>query len=195
MIDARAREALDGLQRVAGRVLARMGFSPTVVTVLGVVVTAVGAHLILRGALWQAGLVLTFAGVTDFLDGAVARATGRTSVAGAFLDSVSDRVSDALVYSAIVWVHLSGGEEITAAVALAAFVGAQLTSYIRAKAESLGFDCKVGFMERAERIVLIVIGLVFSGILAVVLWVLAIGSGVTVVQRFVHVWRQARRSA
>lgn len=194
MIDARAREALDGVQRIAGRALARLGFSPSAVTLLGMAVTGAATYLILRGAFWQAGLVLTAAGVTDFLDGAVARASGRSSVAGAFLDSVSDRVSDALVYSAIVWVYLSGGDDVTAAVALAAFVLAQLTSYIRAKAESLGFDCKVGFMERAERIVLIVIGLVFP-ILASVLWVLAIGSAVTVVQRFVHVWRQARRRA
>lgn len=191
MIDARAREALDGVQRVAGRALARLGFSPGAVTVLGVAVTGAGAYAILRGAFWQAGLVLILGGVTDFLDGAVARATGRSSVAGAFLDSVCDRLSDGLVYSAIVWVYLSDGDEITAGVALAAFVGAQLTSYVRAKAESLGFDCKVGFMERAERVVLIIAGLVF-GILPWILWILAIGSAVTVAQRFVHVWRQAR---
>lgn len=194
MIDARAREALDGVQRVAGRALARLGLSPGAVTVLGVVVTAGGAYAIFRGAFWQAGLVLILGGVTDFLDGAVARATGRSSVAGAFLDSVSDRLSDAFVYSAIVWVYLSGGDEVTAGVALVAFVAAQLTSYVRAKAESLGFECKVGFMERAERVVLIIIGLVF-GILTSVLWVLAIGSVATVGQRFVHVWRQARRRA
>lgn len=194
MIDARAREALDGVQRVAGRALARLGLSPGAVTVLGVVVTAAGAYAIFRGAFWQAGLVLVLGGVTDFLDGAVARATGRSSVAGAFLDSVCDRLSDAFVYSAIVWVYLSGGDEVTAGVALVAFVGAQLTSYVRAKAESLGFECKVGFMERAERVVLIIIGLVF-GILTSVLWVLAIGSVATVGQRFVHVWRQARRRA
>lgn len=191
MIDARAREALDGVQRLAGRALARVGLSPGAVTVLGVVVTAAGAYAIFRGAFWQAGLVLILGGITDFLDGAVARATGRSSVAGAFLDSVSDRLSDAFVYSAIVWVYLSDGDEITAGVALAAFVGAQLTSYVRAKAESLGFDCKVGFMERAERVVLIIAGLVF-GILPWILWILAIGSAVTVGQRFVHVWRQAR---
>lgn len=195
MIDARAREALDGLQRFSGRALARLGLSPSVVTVFGVVLTGVGSYAIIERAFWQAGVLLIFGGVTDFLDGAVARATGRTSVAGAFLDSVSDRVSDALVHSALVWVFLAAGDELTGGVALAAFVGAQLTSYVRAKAESLGFECRVGVMERAERVVLIIAGLVFSGILTFVLWVLAIGSAATVAQRFVHVWRQARERA
>lgn len=190
MIDAKAREALDGLQRFSGRALARLGLSPGAVTVIGVVTTAAGAYAILREAFWQAGLVLVAGGIFDFLDGAVARVTGKSSVAGAFLDSVADRVSDALVYGAIIWVFFSTGDELTAGVALASFVMAQLTSYIRAKAESLGFSCKVGLMERAERVVLVIIGLVF-GILSSVLWVLLAGSAVTVGQRYVHVWRQA----
>lgn len=196
MLDARAREALQGLQRWTGRTLTRAHLSADALTLLGVVLTAVGAWRIADGGLRSAGIILAFGGVLDFCDGAVAQVQGTSSRRGAFLDSVTDRVSDALIFSALTWFFLVTSPDATmAAVALAAYGLAVLTSYIRAKAESLGFDCKVGILERAERLIVLIVGLILTFLLEPLLWILLVLSAVTVVQRFVHVSKQARAVA
>ncbi len=200
MLDARAREALRGLSDWTGRSFARMGFTANSLTALGIALSAVAAWRIADGAFLAGGLILTAGGVLDFCDGAVARARGTASRYGAFLDSVTDRFSDALVFSAFTWFYFRGpggsgvsadGDELMAGVALAAYGGSQLTSYIRAKAESLGYDCKTGILERAERLILLCAGLIL-GFVEIMLLAVAALSVVTVVQRLVHVARQAR---
>ena len=201
MLDARAREALKGLSDWTGRSLARVGFTANSLTALGIALSAVAAWRIADGAFLAGGLILAAGGVLDFCDGAVARARGTASRYGAFLDSVTDRVSDALVFSAFAWYFFRGGpggsgvspdgNELMAGVALAAYGGSQLTSYIRAKAESLGYDCKTGILERAERLILLCAGLIL-GFVEIMLWAVAALSIVTVVQRLVHVVRQDR---
>jgi CDP-diacylglycerol---glycerol-3-phosphate 3-phosphatidyltransferase len=191
LLDARAREALKGLSDWTGRSFSRMGFTANSLTALGIVLSAVAAWRIADGAFLAGGLILTGGGVLDFCDGAVARVRGTASRYGAFLDSVTDRVSDALVFSAFTWFFFRGGDELMAGVALAAYGGSQLTSYIRAKAESLGFDCKTGILERAERLILLCAGLIL-GFVEIMLWAVAGLSVVTVVQRLVHVARQGR---
>jgi CDP-diacylglycerol---glycerol-3-phosphate 3-phosphatidyltransferase len=191
LLDARAREALKGLSDWTGRSFARLGFTANSLTALGIVLSAVAAWRIADGAFLAGGLILTAGGVLDFCDGAVARARGTASRYGAFLDSVTDRVSDALVFSAFTWFFFRGGDELMAGVALAAYGGGQLTSYIRAKAESLGYDCKTGILERAERLILLCSGLIL-GFVEIMLWAVAVLSVVTVVQRLVHVARQGR---
>ena len=191
MLDAKAREALSGLYRIIGTGLARLGLTPNAVTVLGVAGSAVAAAFVVRERFFVGGLVLIGAGLLDFADGAVAKATGRSTLFGAFLDSIADRISDLLILSALVWALLQRGDELPAGLAIAALGLAQLTSYIRAKAESLGLDCKVGILERAERVIIVIAGLVF-GFIEIALGVLVLLGTVTVVQRLVHVWRQAR---
>lgn len=191
MLDARAREALKGFSDLMGRTLARLGFTANIITTIGIVLVAAAAFWIAGGGFLAAGIILAVGGFLDFCDGAVAKARGTTSRFGAFFDSVSDRLSDALVFSALVWFFFDSGNELMAGVALAAYGGAQLTSYIRAKAESLGYDCKIGILERAERLILLCVGLIL-GFVEIMLWAIAVLGVVTVVQRLVHVGRQAR---
>lgn len=193
MIDSRAREALQGAQTVAGNLLGRrLGLTPNQITITGVLLTGVATAFVIRGEFLVAGLVLIVGGILDFCDGAVAKVMGTSSTFGAFVDSVADRFSDALILAGLTWYFVREADDLFIAVTLAALVGAQLTSYIRAKAESLGYDCKTGILERAERMIGIMAGLLL-GVLKPVLWVLAVGAAITVVQRLVHVTRQGRR--
>jgi CDP-diacylglycerol--glycerol-3-phosphate 3-phosphatidyltransferase len=163
------------------------------VTVIALMAVAGGSWRIAAGGLRSAGIILTAGGMLDFCDGAVARVQGTASRRGAFFDSVTDRISDSLIHSALLWYFLvRKPDQWTAGVVLAAYALAVLTSYIRAKAESLGFDCKVGLLERAERLIVLNVGLIVTPVLVPLLWVLAALSAVTVVQRVVHVLRQAR---
>jgi len=193
VLDARARQALQSVSEWTGRTLSRAHLTADRVTVLAVLVIAGGSWRIADGGLRSAGIILTAGGVLDFCDGSVARFQGTSSRRGAFLDSVTDRISDSLVFSALLWYYLvRKPEPWTAGVVLAAYALSVLTSYIRAKAESLGFDCKVGIGERAERLIVLNTGLILTWILVPALWILAILSAVTVVQRLVHVSKQAR---
>lgn len=194
MLDAKAREALSGLYRILGTSLARLGLTPNAVTMLGVAMTGVSAALVVRQRFFVAGFVLIAGGILDFADGAVAKATGRSTLFGAFLDSIADRVSDLVILSALAWALLQRGDELAAALAIVALGLAQLTSYIRAKAESLGLDCSVGIVERAERVIVIIAALIL-GFVEIALGLLVAVSAVTVAQRLVHVGRQARGRA
>lgn len=193
MLDARAREALQGFQLWTGRTLAHAHFTADSLTLLGVAVTACGAWRVADGGLRSGGIILIAGGLLDFCDGAVAHVRGTVSRRGAFLDSVTDRASDALIFSALVWFFFVGADDhVMGAVVLAAYGLAVLTSYIRAKAESLGFECKVGLLERAERLIILIVGLILTFLLEPLLWALVVLGAVTVAQRLVHVSRQAR---
>lgn len=196
MLDARAREALAGFYDWTGRSLARLGFTANSLTILGIVFTAVAGWRIVVGGFLSAGLILTAGGCLDFCDGAVAKARGTASTLGAFFDSVTDRVSDAIVFSTLTWYFLRTNHQRAAAVALVAYGTSVMTSYIRAKAESLGWDSKVGLLERAERLIVIcsalILSFLWSGLVEAALWVIAFFGAVTVLQRLVHVARQAR---
>jgi CDP-diacylglycerol--glycerol-3-phosphate 3-phosphatidyltransferase len=198
VLDAKAREALKGLSDWTGWTLSRLGFTANILTALGIALSAVAAWRIARGAFLSGGLILTAGGCLDFCDGAVARVQGTASKFGAFLDSVTDRFSDAFAFSAFAWYFFTAGDDRVAVVALAAYAGGTLTSYIRAKAESLGYDCRVGILERAERLIAINAGLILSAfwlpLVEIALWIVAVLGAVTVVQRLVHVARQGRGS-
>jgi CDP-diacylglycerol--glycerol-3-phosphate 3-phosphatidyltransferase len=131
------------------------------------------------------------AAVPDLLDGAVAKASGTASRRGAFFDSVADRVTDALLFGGVAWylATVDGGRAAILPLAVLALSG--LISYERAKAESLGFDARGGVMERAERIILLCLGLLFDSLLVPILWLMLVLTAFTAVQRFVKVWRQA----
>ncbi len=189
MLDGRWRAKVErGLDPV-GRSLHRSGISADGLTIVGLVV-AVGTGLLIANGnllLGVIGLVLT--GLPDILDGSVARYSGKAGPRGAFFDSVSDRVSDAAIFLGVAW-HLTSESSGLPVLAMAVLGMSMLITYERAKAEALGYSARGGLMERAERMVLLGVGLAFD-VLVPVLWVMLALTALTAVHRFVMVWRQA----
>jgi CDP-diacylglycerol--glycerol-3-phosphate 3-phosphatidyltransferase len=189
MLDGRWRATVErGLEPV-GRGLHRAGITADGLTIIGLVFAVATAFLIADGhlVLGVIGLILT--GLPDILDGSVARQSGRAGPRGAFFDSVCDRVADAAIFVGVAWYLADEGKYIPVLV-LAVLALSMLITYERARAESLGFTARGGLMERAERLVLLGVGLAFN-ILVPVLWVMLALTAFTAVQRFVMVWRQA----
>jgi CDP-diacylglycerol--glycerol-3-phosphate 3-phosphatidyltransferase len=179
--------------------LARAGVTPDAVTILGTLGAVAGAvGLIGTGHLFWGAFTVTVFVLLDMLDGALARARGGGSVFGAVLDSTGDRLADAAIFGALIWWFSGEGDNrLFVALALLCLVLGVLTSYIKARAEGVGLSADVGVVERTERLILVLVGTGFTGLgipyaLHVALWVLLIGSAVTVAQRFVAVRREAR---
>ncbi|MFQ5557831.1 MAG: CDP-alcohol phosphatidyltransferase family protein [Acidimicrobiales bacterium] len=191
MFDGNWREAVDRGLTPIGASLRRTGISADVITVTGIVMAGVASAAIGAGFLRIGLLFLLLTGIPDALDGAVAKASGTSSTRGAFFDSVSDRVTDALLFGGIAWFLASNEPGRISMLPVAVMALAMLVSYQRAKAESLGFEAKGGIMERAERFIVLAFGLLFSELLIAVLWVMLVLTAITAVQRFVKVWRQA----
>lgn len=191
MFDGKFRASVDRAVTPLGDGLRRTGLSPDHLTIAGVVV-AVGAAVAIAQGQMRLGLVLVIlAALPDLLDGALAKASGVASQRGAYFDSVIDRVTDAILFGGLVWFYASGTSPRMALLPFAITAVSSVISYQRAKAESLGLNAKGGLMERAERIVLLCVGLLFPEILSAVLWIMLALTAVTAVQRFVKVWRQA----
>jgi CDP-diacylglycerol--glycerol-3-phosphate 3-phosphatidyltransferase len=191
MFDGRFRSSFEVGFKPVGQKLHRAGISADHLTVAGVLFSAGAAIAIANGALRGGLLLLALAGLVDVLDGSVAKAAGTSSPRGAFFDSVSDRLSDALLFGGVAWYLASAYGGHAPLLPMAVLAGAMLISYERAKAESLGFDARGGIMERAERFVALGLGLLFDSLLLPVLWVMLILVAFTAVQRFVKVWQQA----
>jgi CDP-diacylglycerol--glycerol-3-phosphate 3-phosphatidyltransferase len=182
--------------------LARVGVTPDMVTVTGTVGAVAGAVFLLgTGHLFWGTVAVTFCVLLDLLDGALARARGGGSVFGAVLDSTGDRAADAAIFASLVWWFSGAGDNrLLVLLALICLVLGILTSYIKARAEGVGLSCDVGIVERTERLILALVGTGLSGLgvpyaLHVALWVLLVGSAVTVVQRVVAVRRSAAGAA
>lgn len=191
MFDGRFRAPIERAVRPVGQGLRRTGLTPDHLTLLGLVLAVVAAVLIGRGALRGGLLVVVLAAVPDLLDGALAKAGGNTSQRGAFFDSVADRVTDALLFGGVAWYLLGSDQPYNAMLPMAVMGVSFLISYERAKAESLGLHAKGGLMERAERIILLCLGLLFDSLLVPILWLMLVLTVVTAVQRFAKVWKQA----
>ena len=189
MLDTRWRAGVERGLRPAGARLRQVGISADQITLLGLAASVACGLVIASGRLGWGAFFLVLAGMTDVLDGAVAKSGGTAGPRGAFFDSVCDRVSDGVVLGGAAW-YYAGRQPHLAVLAFAVALFSLLVSYERARAESLGFNGKGGLMERAERMVVLGVGLTF-GYLTAALWVLLVLTGVTVVQRFVLVWRQA----
>ncbi len=170
--------------------LERTGISPNALTLIGFFLTVVVAAVLATGQLLWGGLLLIFAALFDTLDGALARHTGKTSVFGAFLDSVMDRLSESVTLIALVWYYSGQPDGRIPVVLLAAtIVGSLMVSYTRARAEAVNIECKEGFFQRTERIIVLILGLV-TGWMLPVLWILAIFTNFTAVQRIYDVYRK-----
>jgi len=189
MLDRRWREGVERGLGPVGRGLRGLGVPADALTVFGLLASVATALLIASGHLVWAVVGVIVAGVSDLLDGAIARGSGSASPRGAFFDSVSDRVSDALLLGGCAW-YLAGRNPHEAILAFAVAACSMLVSYERARAEALGLDARGGLMERAERFVFLGVGLAFN-ILVPVLWVMLVLTALTAVHRFVRVYRQA----
>jgi CDP-diacylglycerol--glycerol-3-phosphate 3-phosphatidyltransferase len=173
------------------RLLTLSGVHPNALTVIGLVVNGVAAWILAQGEFLYAGLVILCAAVFDLTDGAVARNANKVTRFGAFLDSVMDRYSDLILLTGLL-VHYARIDRFSYIVLTAvAMIGSVLVSYSRARAENLIPSCKVGFLERPERIVLLIIGALFDR-MAAALWVMAVLSNLTVITRIVHTWKESR---
>lgn len=184
-----------------GHALVRVGITADVITVIGTIGATASALVFYPRGMWFTGsfLIAMFV-MLDMVDGAVARASGRFSRFGALLDSSSDRVADAAIFGALAWYFARHDQPALLAAALLCLVLGSLTSYIRARAEGLGMTASVGFAERAERLIIVLVGTGVSGSFlslpyaqAVALWFLVAASTVTVGQRLATVWQQSRQ--
>jgi CDP-diacylglycerol--glycerol-3-phosphate 3-phosphatidyltransferase len=181
------------------RLLIRLGVSPDVVTVIGTIGVAVAALVCFpQGWLWQGVVIVTIFVFSDMIDGQMAKITGSASPWGAFLDSTSDRLGDAAVFGGILlyFVYVRDSA-LWAGIALAGLVFGQWTSYVKARAESLGFTCSGGLAARADRLVIILVGTFLAGlgipyVLEVAVSLLALASMITVLQRIAQVRKQAK---
>jgi len=185
----KARNSFRHVTEPAGHALAKAGFTANSLTVIGLAGSVGAGILIASGYARVGGLLSLLSGLPDMLDGAVAKATGRNSRRGAFLDSVVDRLSDAAVLAGIVWLGISRNEPRVAVLAAMVLALSLIVSYVKARAESLGYECNVGIAERPERVVVLGVALLVGHVLAG-LWVLVIAAAITVVQRIMRVWQQ-----
>jgi CDP-diacylglycerol---glycerol-3-phosphate 3-phosphatidyltransferase len=177
--------------------LGRFGLTPNALTIIGSLLTASVGLLIAQGWFLAAGICLWLFSATDTLDGALARATDRVTVFGAFLDSVCDRYAEAAVFFGLLWWYQWAGDALGVALAYVAIVGSLMVSYARARAEGVGLQAaEIGWFQRPERIIALGVGLLLAPIvplaLHVVLAVLAVLTTVTVLQRVLHVARSSR---
>jgi len=174
------------------RWLALSHINPNTLTFLGLVINIGAAWLFSQGKFFWAGMVVIGAGLFDMVDGRVARATDRVTRFGGFFDSVLDRYSDlALFMGLLVW-YSSINRPFYIVLTAIVMTGSVMTSYTRARAENTIPKCKVGFLERPERVVLIIIGALFNR-MAQVLWVIAVLSNVTVIHRMYYTWQETKR--
>lgn len=177
--------------------LGRLPVTPNQITVVGTVLTFGAALLAAFGQLRWAGVVLAFAGTFDILDGALARSTNSAYTYGAFLDSTLDRYSEGAMYIGLAayFAGTGGGalQRWLIIATVAALAGSFLVSYVRARAQSLGFTCKTGMFQRPERVVATVVGLIIGGVvLYAVVFLLAVLTNLTALQRIREVWLQGR---
>ncbi len=192
------------IRRQAGRMLtnplvpliSRLKLTPNMMTFTGIILNLVAAVVIGFGCLLAGGIIFLLAGLFDLLDGALARYMEKTTRFGALLDSTADRITEGAIFLSLifvtgvsVWPFNVTWELVLIFLAL---IGSYLTSYIRARAEGLNIDCTVGLFTRVERVIILALGLLLSQVF-IALAIVVVLSFVTVGQRLVHVWRQARK--
>ena len=191
---SRYRESARAWSEPIGRGLVRLHLRPNHLTLIGLGISLVAAAAFVTGHIRTGGALLLLAGLCDFFDGALARASGMVTPFGAFLDSVIDRYSDIVIVLAIVVLFVRIPHTRGALVAMAGLVGTVMVSYTKARAASIGVECTIGFMERPERMICLIVG-ALGDLLEPALWVLAIFANLTALQRIAFTWRATRDAA
>jgi CDP-diacylglycerol--glycerol-3-phosphate 3-phosphatidyltransferase len=199
MLASQARPQIQRLLDPLGRKLAGSGLSPDVVTVvgtIGVAGTAIGFFS--QGIFFWGTLAITLFVFSDMLDGLIARARGTSSKWGAFLDSSCDRIADSAIFGSLaIWYAGNGNSLPLVGAAIYALAAGGVISYVKARAESLGFECNTGFAERGERLLIVLVAAAITGLgvpwlLPAALWFLCAATTITVGQRLVYVYKQAK---
>jgi CDP-diacylglycerol--glycerol-3-phosphate 3-phosphatidyltransferase len=191
MLSERLRTWTQGIRAPIARILIRLGFSPNLLTVLGFLLNLLVMYVMAAGRLQLGGILVVLAGLFDALDGSVARESGQTTAFGAFFDSVVDRFSEGVVFFGLFLWFLRSGADQELALIYVTLLGSLMVSYTRARAEGLGIECKVGLLTRFERLALLAISLLLLQVRPV-LWVLALLTNITALQRLLHVWQVTR---
>ena len=177
----------------------RLGLMPNTMTLLGVAGNVVGAILLSQGNMFWGGILILVMGPVDALDGTMARLRGMAGSFGAFVDSVSDRYSELIIFGGLIYYYAQQNDMLSSIAVYAAAAGSVLVSYIRSRGQSLGWDTKVGILTRAERYLVLapalILGAVNSNIPLVGIWIIAVLANVTAIQRIIDVRRQARAGA
>lgn len=186
-----ARQRFGGVLEPVARVIGRTGISPNVVTLTGSLLNLGVAWVLAQGYLRIGGVLVPLVSLFDALDGTLARLTGKRSRFGAFLDSTMDRFSEAILYLGLLFYYTRLGAKQEILLIYATIVGSLMVSYARARAEGLGLDCRVGLLTRLERIVILTAALILNQ-MTIALWVLAILTNFTALQRMYHVWTVTR---
>ncbi len=174
--------------------LKRIGVNANHLTLVGILLSLAAAAAFAGGRFRLGGAVLLLAGLSDVLDGSVARNSGTSSLFGAFIDSVSDRYSEFFIFSGLLYRFHGEGDTLSLALVLAALLGSMMVSYTRARAESIIGECQVGLMERPERIIVLIVFAIL-GWIKPALWILAVGANLTALRRIVYTWQKTREAA
>jgi CDP-diacylglycerol--glycerol-3-phosphate 3-phosphatidyltransferase len=174
------------------RILSKSGITPNALTFINLTLNIIAAYIITTGHLLLGGVLVLVAGLFDLLDGALARFTKQTTRFGAILDSVTDRISEAaILLGLLIWYIPQRQTGLEIVLIFVVLIGSFLVSYIRARAEGLGWQCQVGLFTRAERVIVLAIGLLVNQIF-IALCVLVVFVFITVVQRLVYLWKQGK---
>ncbi len=181
----------DFLSRIASLLFGK-DINPHFLTFAGLLLNVMAAFCLALGYWKIGGCLILVAGLFDLLDGAVARAFNKASRFGSFLDSVIDRYSDTVLLIGLIWHYGARFEQGKVLLACVVLMGSVLIPYSRAKAEIFLDQCNIGIMERAERTILLAVGSVFN-VMLIALWLLAVLTHVTVLQRIYHTWRKMRQ--
>lgn len=171
------------------KIFVGLKINPNWLTGVGFIFSGIAGYLLIRGEVRWAAIMVFLSGILDNIDGAVARESHQETRFGALLDSTLDRYSEVLIMFGMAFYFIQRGWYITAGIVAFALGGSLMVSYVRARAEGLGLECKVGFMQRASRIIMLGLGaLIHPFVMAVSVYIIAILSNFTAIQRVLHVW-------
>lgn len=177
-------------------ILSKSGLNPNILTYIGLAINIGAAYLIATTHFLLGGILILVSGLFDLLDGALARFTNQTTKFGAILDSTVDRISEAAIFCGLLIYYVPKGATLEAALIFAALIGSFLVSYVKARGEGLGLECKVGLFTRAERVIVLAVGLLINQwvdrSIVIVLWILVVFVYITVAQRLLYLQQQAK---
>lgn len=185
------RTLFKGILDPIGTFLNRLGLMPNTITILGLLGNIIGAYFLSQGNLLLGGIIILAMGPIDALDGTMARLRGMAGQFGAFVDSVTDRYSELIIFAGLLFHFIQTGDQLASVLVYFAAAGSVLVSYVRARGQSLGWDSKVGILTRMERYLVLCPSLIFN-IPLVGLWIIAIFANITALQRIFDIRRQAR---
>jgi CDP-diacylglycerol--glycerol-3-phosphate 3-phosphatidyltransferase len=189
-IEMYLRRTFKGVLDTVARFVNKLGILPNTITILGLIGTTCGAVLLAFGEITWGGIIILITGPIDALDGSMARLRGEATEFGAFVDSVTDRYSELVILAGLLAYFLSKNDQLSSGVVFLAAAGSVMVSYVKARAESLGFTAKVGILSRVERYLVLAPALVFN-IPVIGLWIIAIFANYTALQRITTVRKQA----